>query len=115
MCVLGVAVLPLLPQCSPSNLRCASLGCHFLVCVQNSGDAERAAHYLANTVGLLKQRMMQLFDNGTNRGYAYAYQAMAMLGRDQPCLASMHEQNKLKNRFAYLNPYSSRLVLLDLV
>ena len=43
--------------------------------------------------------MLTLWEDGTNDGYHYAYQDLAPIGRDQSAVASLSEENRLKNRY----------------
>ena len=55
--------------------------------------------FLKRAVEHLRGRMIELWDQGSNTGYHYAYEDMADVGRDQPAEASFAEPNRLKNRY----------------
>eukprot|EP00053_Salpingoeca_punica_P024520 m.13501 g.13501 ORF g.13501 m.13501 type:complete len:460 (-) comp6885_c0_seq1:717-2096(-) len=80
-----------------------------------SKNPKMTAEYLADVIQKFKAKMIQLHAGGTNQGYSAAYQALAEVGRDNPARASMHEANKLKNRYGNITAYDATRVRLPVV
>jgi len=78
-------------------------------------DARRTAGYLSAAVRDLRDRMIVMYDKGTNRGYQRQYAALNDIGRNQSVADSQSEENKLKNRYANISPYDKWRVHLPVI
>jgi len=78
-------------------------------------DARRTAGYLSAAVRDLRDRMIVMYDKGTNHGYQRQYAALNDIGRNQSVADSQSEENKLKNRYANISPYDKWRVHLPVI
>eukprot|EP00049_Salpingoeca_infusionum_P018772 m.358718 g.358718 ORF g.358718 m.358718 type:complete len:752 (+) comp18254_c0_seq1:637-2892(+) len=80
-----------------------------------NSDSLQTYEYLQGVVDDLRAQMIQLWSEGTNRGYQKAYQELGMVGIGQSCDASRMEANRLKNRYGNIMAYDAWRVKLPIV